>query len=495
VATAIRNASRANTASVGAAWASAACPVLHASQTLHSPLWEAGRFVLDVVHPGFPTYLLVGPDGTVLARHVGSMFQNDFVNFVTSNVPPALSIGDVTVNEGNGGVNAVLTVTRSRAGPVSSVTYATAPGSAGASDFTSKTGTLQFASGDLTGTITVPITGDPIDEPNEAFVVTLSNAVGASITRGQATVTIVDDDPMPLATIDDVHVAEGDSGSTQALIPVRLDRPSASLLSLSYVTALGTASTKDMVPSAGVVAFQPGQTTQSVRVTITGDVSIEPKETFLVNLSLAGPGVFIADAQAVVTIVDDDLDTRPPVVPSKPDVIVEVRMSPSSTTVVSFANPIARDDRDGNIDTTCTPPSGTRFGYGSTRVTCTAEDRAGNVGTGSFFVVVQLPTVAGAVFGASDPAGPPLTQVHPGDHVVVRVNPGAFEPRAKITLTFVDSAGQTYMMRSDHASADGSLDTFAVIPERAGPGQGQLFAHSEGSGPSFDRTWLLMVIP
>lgn len=469
-------------------------PVLHASQTLHSPAWEAGWFVLDVVRPGFPTYLLVGPDGTVLARHVGVLFNDDFVNFVTSNIPSELSIGDVALTEGNGGVTATLTVTRSRGGSIASVNYATASGSAGPGDFTAKNGTLQFASGDRTATIIVPITGDSIDEPNEAFTVALSNAVGGSIARGQATVTILDDDPTPVATIDDVHVSEGNSGLTKALLPVHLDRPSASPISMNYATALGTASSRDVVSSAGTVVFQPGQTLQNVGVSISADTLIESKETFFVNLSPATGGVIIADNQAVVTIVDDDFDTLPPVITQKADVIVEVKMSASSTTVVSYANPLARDNRDGDIDPGCAPASGSRFGYGRTTVFCTAEDRAGNVAAGSFAVVVQLPAVSGAVFAASAPDGPPLTQVHAGDHVIVRVNAGAFERRAKIRLSFVDSAGRTFLLRHDHASESGALDVLVVIPPSARRGPGQLFAVSESHDAEFDRTWMLTVI-
>jgi hypothetical protein len=468
-------------------------PVLHVSGAIHSPLWEAAWFVLDVVRPAFPTYLLVSPDGTVLARHVGALFEDDLVEFVTSHVPPALSISDVTVAEGNGGAS--VTVSRSRGGAISSVNYATAPGSAGSGDFSPTTGTLQFGSGDLSATITVPITGDPIDEPTESFSVTLSNAVGAVIVRGQASVTITDDDPAPRVTIDDVHIAEGDVGPTQALIPVQLDRPSASAVSINFATALGTASAKDFVPVSGSVVFAPGQTAQQVRVTITGDTLIEIKETFLVNLSLAGGTAIIADAQAVATIVDDDIDPQAPVIAAKPDVIVEVKMAPSSTVAVSFTSPAAKDNRDGTIATTCAPPSGSRFGYGRTTVTCTAEDRVGNVGTGTFGVVVQLPTIPGAVFAASDPDGPALTDVHRGHRVIVRVNAGAFKPRARVTLLFVDSSGRTFVMEHDHASNTGALDVATVIPWLARLGPGQVLAESEGVASEYDRAWLVTVSP
>ena len=294
----------------------------------------------------------------MLARRVGILFENDFVNFVRSNIPPELRIGDVTVTEGDGGVNATLTVTRSRAGSVSSVNYATASGSAGPSNFTSKTGTLQFASGDLTATITVPIMGDPIDEPNESFTVTLSGAVGASIARGHATVTIFDDDPTPVATIDDVHLREGNSGLNEAFIPVhwivRPHPPSRSTIRRRSERRPRKTSCRLPAPWCS----QPGQTTQVAKVTIVGDTQIESKETFFVNLSPAGGGVILADSQGVATIVDDDFDTQRPVIAPKPDVLVEVRMSASSTIAVAYTNPPAQDDRDGSIGTSCTPLSG-----------------------------------------------------------------------------------------------------------------------------------------
>ena len=49
----------------------------------------------------------------------------------------------------------------------------------------------------------------------------------------------------------------------------------------------------------------------------------------------------------------------------------------------------ATDDRDGRVAVTCTPPSGSSFPVGATRVRCTARDRAGNIAVRSFTVVVS----------------------------------------------------------------------------------------------------------
>ena len=56
--------------------------------------------------------------------------------------------------------------------------------------------------------------GDTLDEPDETFVVNLSNATNATLGDGQGVGTITDDDAAPTLTISDVTVAEGNSGTT-----------------------------------------------------------------------------------------------------------------------------------------------------------------------------------------------------------------------------------------------------------------------------------------
>lgn len=75
------------------------------------------------------------------------------------------------------------------------VYYTTASGSATAgSDFTPVSGTLTFAPGQTTKTIVVSTLNDSLVEGNETFTLNLSNPVGATVTRAQATGTITDDD-------------------------------------------------------------------------------------------------------------------------------------------------------------------------------------------------------------------------------------------------------------------------------------------------------------
>src|SRR5207253_1341123 len=74
------------------------------------------------------------------------------------------------------------------------VDYATADGSAQApDDYAPTAGMLVFGPGETSKTITVKVKGDTLPEPDETFVVRLSNPFGAAIGDGEGMATIVDD--------------------------------------------------------------------------------------------------------------------------------------------------------------------------------------------------------------------------------------------------------------------------------------------------------------
>jgi Ca2+-binding RTX toxin-like protein len=106
---------------------------------------------------------------------------------ITNDDFPQLSINNITVVEGLDN-NAILTVTVNNSNPQPiSVNYTTAPINATANvDYTSKTGTLTIAANTSTATISIPILNDNLNEPDEAFTVTLSNPVNATINPDEA---------------------------------------------------------------------------------------------------------------------------------------------------------------------------------------------------------------------------------------------------------------------------------------------------------------------
>ena len=115
----------------------------------------------------------------------------------TAAAGPALSVDDATVAEGAGAtLDFAVTLAPAASGTVT-VAWATSDGTATAgSDYTSASGTLTFAAGDTSKTVSVAILDDAHDEGSETLTLTLSNASGATISDGRATGTITNSDPL-----------------------------------------------------------------------------------------------------------------------------------------------------------------------------------------------------------------------------------------------------------------------------------------------------------
>jgi hypothetical protein len=225
---------------------------------------------------------------------------------------PGLSINDVAVAEGNSGtVNAVFTVTLSAAsGQAVTVNFATVNGTATAgSDYVAKSDVLTFNPGETSKNIIVVVNGDTANEPNETFFVNLSNPSNASISVNQGLGTINNDEGMPSLSINDVVVAEGNSGTVNAVFTVTLSAASAQTVTVNFATADGTATAgSDYVGAAGVVTFNPGETSKPITVVVNGDTAVEGNESFSVNLTSASDAI-IGDNQGIGTIGNDDVAT------------------------------------------------------------------------------------------------------------------------------------------------------------------------------------------
>ncbi|WP_445313035.1 DUF4347 domain-containing protein [Microcoleus vaginatus] len=133
------------------------------------------------------------------------------VTILLNPIDYAISAGVATVTEGNAGTTAAtFTVTRSGCTELAStVDYAIA-GTADSSDYnniggtsgaTAATGTINFAAGETSKTITLDVLGDAAIETNETLEVTLSNPSvldsTPTITIATATTTITNDDVAP----------------------------------------------------------------------------------------------------------------------------------------------------------------------------------------------------------------------------------------------------------------------------------------------------------
>jgi methionine-rich copper-binding protein CopC len=224
---------------------------------------------------------------------------------------PTISINDVAQAEGNNGNKQfTFTVSLSELSDKSvKVDYEAVNGSATqGSDFNPSSGTLTFDPGQTTTTITVIVRGDTVYEPDETFFVNLSNPRFATISDGQGVGTIVNDDnPVPGLSINDVTVAEGNSGTTTATFTVTLSSPAAAPVTFDIATANGTAVAPGDYTAKSVTgaAIPVGQQTYSFSVTVVGDIDVESDETFSVDITNVS-GATTADGTGIGTITNDD---------------------------------------------------------------------------------------------------------------------------------------------------------------------------------------------
>ena len=341
------------------------------------------------------------------ATQSGAVSQNGIAN-LTINATTATPAGtfslaptNLTVGEGDG--NATLTVTRTggSSGAVA-VSFATADGSAFAgADYTSTSGTLNFADGETSMTITVPITDDTAMESNESFTVTLSNPTGgAGLGSPSSTVTIQDNDTVTMNpgvfTISPVTTSVSE-GSPTISLSVNRSGGSDGAVSVDFATADQTAMAGfDYTATAGTLNFAAGETSQTITIPIIDDNINDPNETFTVSLSSPTGGATLGvSTLSTITINDNDggspvANDEDGVVPTSPLVQGNTATFNVTATNLTAANAFLQGfiDLDGNGS----------FGAGEQFVTDLVIPAGTNAGV--FPVSVSIPddAVTGTTF-------------------------------------------------------------------------------------------------
>jgi len=154
-----------------------------------------GRVVLGTTEPKL-VYLRI--TSCAQGSQCDITFSNPYQVTTSFQALAELSIANVSVTEGNSGTKlAKFTVKLSQA-TTSEVTYDIATvdrtATAGSDYVASSLPGQSIAPGATSKTFTVTINGDTTVEVNETFLVKVTKVVGATVARGQATGTIVNDD-------------------------------------------------------------------------------------------------------------------------------------------------------------------------------------------------------------------------------------------------------------------------------------------------------------
>ena len=302
---------------------------------------------------------------------------------------PQFTVNDVSVNEGAGTITFTVSLSNPSA-VATTVNYASAPGTATTpADYSAGTsplaGTLTFAPGVLTQTITLNVANDTLFEGSESFTVNLSGATGgALIGDAQGIGTILDDGTGPGGSNDDRPLVSSVSSPTIAEggnldFTVTLSNASTTPTTVTLGSRDGTGevgtdtqypievsfdggatwtvlATPDVTVPAGVTSF-------IARVPTTEDAISEPSETVFLQAATARNTVPV---EGTGTITDND-----------------------GTPTLSISGPVVVNEAAGTVTYTVTlsnPSSSTvTVGYGTSGGTATSgADFTATAGTLTF---------------------------------------------------------------------------------------------------------------
>ncbi|MBK8304794.1 MAG: VCBS repeat-containing protein [Chloracidobacterium sp.] len=308
----------------------------------------------------------------------------------------------VDTNAANETTPTVVTVTATADSAVSgnqTVTVAAAGTNITAGDYNFSSTTITIPDGGTTGSVTFTIVDDGVYEGSETAALTISNP-SAGLTLGSpvgANVAITDNDTAPVISISNVSHNEGDSGTTTYIFD--LTKTGATELNAtgdfdtSGVTAIEGVCTNagtDFLGLGGNFGFLPNETAKTFTISVCGDTTFEPDETFRIDLTNAANATYTGGAPAIFgtgTIVNDDsaatlgnygdtpvaLAGNATVTPSAPPAnATNLVVSASTGYAGAFAGGLTINQTTGVVTVTDAHPAGTytvtvnAFGDGST---------------------------------------------------------------------------------------------------------------------------------
>lgn len=269
-------------------------------------------------------------------------------NILDDDAAPVVSINNASVPEGDSGVTQMIfTVSLSTNNGLPAVIgLFTSNGTANASDYQPTNYTLTMPAGVLATTVVVEVFGDTSEELDKTFYINIVSATNVTVGDSEGSGTILDDDVLPpLLAVSNVEVAEGNSGTTDAVFVVSLSRPADQDVTFTIATSNGLATSEsgDYLATNQSMTLAVGITNASFVVKVQGDTVDElSNETFTVALSGFDTNIVIVPSAIGQGIIDDD-DTQPTLSIGDTSVTEGDAGSTSATFFVSLSEPSGRD--------------------------------------------------------------------------------------------------------------------------------------------------------
>jgi Calx-beta domain/Domain of unknown function (DUF4114) len=276
--------------------------------------------------------------------------------------PPNITISDAEIIEGDSGTSLLRFTARlsSPSAQATTVNYQTNNGTAIAGqDYTASTGSLTFAAKEVEKIVEILVINETIVENNENFTITLSNpSNGTTLSTATATGLIRNNDiPIASLIVTDAQAGEpNDLGQFQIAIAAAAEIP----VTITYgITGTATPGT-DYITLPVTVTIAPGQTSQTIDVTIQDDSLVESPETVQLQLQ-PSPNYTITPDRNSGTVAIADNDIAPPQLTTLPSSLFQIQNGTGVTSLkfrktnhqASYRNELSLftvDDSNGTIN-------------------------------------------------------------------------------------------------------------------------------------------------
>ena len=221
--------------------------------------------------------------------------------------PPTVDFEVAASNPAEGDGTAILTVDLSEASGLDVTVPFTVGGSAvDPDDFTIEASPLVILAGSTSGTVTVTLVDDALDEDDETLQVDLATPTNGTLgTVISHLLTVVDDDDAPMVDFAAGAQSAGEAGGAVSLT-VNLSAPSGLEVSVPFTLAGSALETDDYAIDASPLIIPAGQASADIVLTPTDDSLYEPAETVEVQLGAPNNGQSGSTTLHVVTINSDD---------------------------------------------------------------------------------------------------------------------------------------------------------------------------------------------
>ena len=224
--------------------------------------------------------------------------------------PATFALSSATYSGLENAGNIVVTVNRAGSSSgATSVDIAASNGTAlSGTDFTAPATPVNFADGEVSKTVNIPVTDRSGFQGDRAFTVTISNPTNGAVLGSQtsATVTIQDNETQPVIALSSATFTVSETAGTAAIGLVRTGDTDTAC-SVSFAASGGTAvAGRDYNTLTTTVNFAAGESNKTVSVDILDAPGFQGSRTFNVTLSNPVAATLGATTSAVVTINDND---------------------------------------------------------------------------------------------------------------------------------------------------------------------------------------------